>query len=228
MLPETLKRNQHLFGDIFDFKMNDSNTLWLDMSRDNPNITSNVISNIQIQEEYVFSQIKQARANVGVGGYLENRNLYQRSSIFDNEHDSRTIHLGVDLWIESGTKVFAPFEGKVFSIENNAGVGDYGPTIILKHELEGEVFYSLYGHLSLNSISTLEKGDTFSTGDELCEIGNYPENGHWAPHLHFQLMTNMDDFNEGDYPAVCTESDKRKFSHCCPDPNLLLKIPVID
>ena len=224
MLSEILQRNQHLFGDIFDFTMNASNTLWLDMSKDNPNITSEVISDPKAQEKFVFGQIEAAGARVGVGGYLEDRKLYQHSTIFDNEHDSRTIHLGIDLWIEAGTKVYAPFGGEVFSVKNNAGVGDYGPTIILKHELEGEVFYSLYGHLSLDSIRGLQKGDTFSTGDELCTIGNYPDNGHWAPHLHFQLMTNMDDFNDGDYPAVCTKADLEKFRGWCPDPRLVLII----
>jgi murein DD-endopeptidase MepM/ murein hydrolase activator NlpD len=224
MLSETIQRNQHLLGDIFDFTMNASNTLWLDMSKDNPNITSEVISNAQEQEKFVFGQIKEAGARVGVGGYLEDRKLYQRSAIFDNEHDSRTIHLGIDLWIEAGTKVYTPYDGEVFSVKINAGVGDYGPTIILKHQLEGEVFYSLYGHLSLDSIQNLNIGDSFSTGDELCAIGNYPENGHWAPHLHFQLMTNMEDFNDGDYPAVCTKADLEKFREWCPDPSIMLRI----
>lgn len=128
----------------------------------------------------------------------------------------------------TGTTIFTPYEGEVFSVRNNAGTGDYGPTIILKHQLVGVEFYSLYGHLSLDSIQNVKQGDFFATGTPLCSLGNYPENGEWAPHLHFQLITNLDDFNDGDYPAVCTEADKAKFAEYCPNPNLMLKIPCLD
>ncbi|MFK7784320.1 MAG: peptidoglycan DD-metalloendopeptidase family protein [Crocinitomicaceae bacterium] len=228
MLPNILLQNQHRFAKVFDFEMTRENTLRLNLSKENINISKEVIYDPASQEKFVRDQLQQVNARVGVGGYLENRNLYSRSAMFDNEHDSRTIHLGIDLWIEAGTKVYTPYEGEVFSVKNNAGVGDYGPTIILKHELDGVVFYSLYGHLSLDSIRNLKKDDVFSTGDELCEIGNYPENGHWAPHLHFQLMTNMDNFSDGDYPAVCTENDKAKFANYCPNPELMLQIPTLD
>ncbi|MDG1332806.1 MAG: peptidoglycan DD-metalloendopeptidase family protein [Crocinitomicaceae bacterium] len=227
MIENLLKENQDRFGDIFDFKMTSGNTVPLDFTKENPSVTRDVIYDAKSQETFVFNQIEQAGGRVGVGGYLENRNLYTRSSIFENEEDSRSIHLGIDLWIEAGTTVFAPFDGEIFSVKNNKGTGDYGPTIILKHTLEGIEFYSLYGHLSMDALN-LKKGDAFSKGDKLCELGNYPINGDWAPHLHFQLLTNLDDFKDGDYPAVCTESNKDKFSNYCPNPNLMLRIPSLD
>ncbi len=228
MLSSILKSNQHRFASIFDFELAESNALPLDFTKQNPNISREVIYDPAAQEKFVRDQLQQANARVGVGGYLENRDLYTRSSIFDNEHDSRTIHLGIDLWIEAGTTIFAPYEGKVFSVKNNAGTGDYGPTIILQHQLDGMEFYSLYGHLSLDSINNLKTGDFFETGAPLCKLGKSPENGEWAPHLHFQLITNLDDFNDGDYPAVCTEADQAKFAKYCPNPNLILRIPVLD
>ena len=36
-------------------------------------------------------------------------------------------------------------------------------------------------------------------GDVIAEIANYPENGNWATHLHFQIMLSMLDY-ETDYP----------------------------
>lgn len=228
MLSDILQSNQDRFANIFDFEMTQSNALPLDFTQENPSISREVIYDPEAQEQFILDQLDRGKAKVGVGGYLENRNLYTRSAIFDNEHDSRTIHLGIDLWIVAGTTIFTPYEGEVFSVRNNAGTGDYGPTIILKHQLEGVEFYSLYGHLSLDSIENVKQGDFFATGTPLCTLGNYPENGEWAPHLHFQLITNLDDFNDGDYPAVCTQADKAKFAKYCPNPNLMLKIPSLD
>lgn len=228
MITSLLKKNQVQFGDIFDFAITLENSLQLDFSKENELITKDIIESAISQEEFVFGQIKSAGARVGVGGYLENRKLYQRGDIFDNNSNPRSVHLGIDLWIEAGTNVFAPFDGVVLSVKNNAGTGDYGPTIILEHQLEGQTFYSLYGHLSLDSLHEVQIGQSFRTGQKLSEIGNYPINGDWAPHLHFQILTNLDDFKNGDYPAVCTEKDVLKFSNYCPNPNLVLRIPNLD
>jgi murein DD-endopeptidase MepM/ murein hydrolase activator NlpD len=227
MFSSILHNNQNRFANIFDFEMTFENALPLDFTQENPNISHEVIYDPAAQEQFINDQLKQANARVGVGGYLENRNLYTRSAIFDNEHDSRTIHLGIDLWIAVGTTIFTPFNGEVFSVKNNAGTGDYGPTIILKHQLDGVEFYTLYGHLSLDSIQKLHPGDFFETGAPLCQLGSSPENGEWAPHLHFQILTNLDDFNDGDYPAVCTKADQEKFANYCPNPNLILQIPSL-
>lgn len=228
MIASFLKKHQDQFGAIFDFNIDRSNSVALDFTKENTLITKEIIESSVSQADFVFDQIRNARARVGVGGYLEHRKLYQRGSIFDNNADPRNIHLGIDLWIEAGTAVFAPFDGEVFSLKDNKGTGDYGPTIILKHQLEETVFYTLYGHLSMDSIGDKKIGDSFATGDKLCEIGNYPINGDWAPHLHFQILTNLDDFNDGDYPAVCTQANLAKFSASCPNPNLMLRIPCLD
>ena len=51
-----------------------------------------------------------------------------------NEVDEwRTIHLGMDLFIQEGSPVFAPLDGIVHSFANNNRKHDYGPTIILEH-----------------------------------------------------------------------------------------------
>ena len=60
--------------------------------------------------------------------------------------DERNIHLGVDIWAKEGTKVLAALDGEIHSFKNNTNHGDYGPCIILKHQLEESVFYTLYGH----------------------------------------------------------------------------------
>ncbi|MNE29341.1 hypothetical protein D3C80_1228170 [compost metagenome] len=109
----------------------------------------------------------------------------------------------------------------VHSFKNNDNFGDYGPTIILKHEIEGFVFHSLYGHLSVESLNGLKEGMSVFGGQKIAELGDYTVNGGWPPHLHFQLIIDLEG-NVGDYPGVCKLSEREKYLSNCPDPSLLL------
>jgi len=152
--------------------------------------------------------------------------VYRRSRHFDGDGEPRSIHLGIDIWLEAYTPVYTPLDAKVHSFANNDNFGDYGATIILQHELEGIPFYTLYGHLSLASLSDLKEGKSYKAGDKIAEIGADPENGHWPPHLHFQLITDMLD-KKGDFYGVAPPSEKEAYAKLCPDPNLLLNIDAL-
>jgi len=80
--------------------------------------------------------------------------------------------LGIDITAIAGTEIFAPLEGSVHSFQNNSSFGDYGPTIILEHNLDGEIFYTLYGHLSLNSLDELSEGKEIKKGQKIAELGD--------------------------------------------------------
>jgi len=171
---------------------------------------------------YVFNKIYAAGAKMGIGGYMENRVIYRRSEHFSASNEvQRNIHLGIDLWAVAGTPVYAPLDAKVHSFKNNANFGDYGPTIILEHSYQGKPLYTLYGHLSLGSLDGLYDGKTIQAGDKIAEIGDYPINGDWPPHLHFQVMTDMLGMH-GDFPGVCAEADREKFAKICLNPDFLL------
>lgn len=178
--------------------------------------------------DYVFGTLLEGGQYVGVGGYDEHRVVYSRSAHFgDYAVEARCLHLGVDLWAEAGTPVHSPLNGVVHSIANNDNFGDYGPTIILQHELNGMVFHTLYGHLSLDSMDLVQEGETVRAGEQIAFIGDYPENGHWPPHLHFQIIEDMGVLR-GDYPGVATLRERDQYLANCPDPNLLLRIPELD
>ena len=55
----------------------------------------------------------------------------------------------------------------------------------------------------------------------IAEFGMRFENGNWPPHLHFQLIMDMEGWT-GDYPGVCKFSEKDKWLANCPDPDLVL------
>ena len=167
-----------------------------------------------------LSEVLQGR--VGVGGYLEDRTLYRRSSHFGGE-EPRSVHLGVDVWTKAGTEVQAPVAGRVHSFQDNQGFGNYGPTIILKHRLADQPFYTLYGHLSRASLDGLAPGQPVVQGQRIGAIGPYPENGDWPPHLHLQMMTDMLGW-VGDFPGVVAPSQRAEYAKICVDPEYLLRL----
>ncbi len=159
------------------------------------------------------------------GGYLEPRILYTTDAYLkDGFHrkERRSIHLGLDFWLDAGTPVRSLFDGEVFSVFDNEGDKDYGPTIILKHTIDAKLtFYSLYGHLSKSSL-ILSVGTLVKKGTVIGTLGNKNENGNWIPHLHFQLMLDLLG-NTHDFPGVAFPSERKVWAGICPDPNLLFK-----
>ncbi|HEY0058043.1 MAG TPA: peptidoglycan DD-metalloendopeptidase family protein, partial [Flavisolibacter sp.] len=132
-------------------------------------------------------------------------------------------HLGVDIWGPAGVPVYAPLPGTVHSFAFNDAFGDYGATLILEHELEGIIFYTLYGHLSLHSIEDKQEGETVEKGQWIAAFGEPAENGQWPPHLHFQIIQDLGAYR-GDYPGVCAVSEKEVYLANCPDPDLVLNM----
>ncbi|MNE42502.1 hypothetical protein D3C80_1366290 [compost metagenome] len=196
----------------------------MDLSVSNKALSGLALDNAFDFENFIEKNLAENNSKVAYGGYNEERNLYKRSSVFnDNKTEERNIHIGLDLWIEAGTSVLAALDGTVHSFNYNNNLGDYGPTIILEHQLENQTFYTLYGHLSLESIAELEIGTFFSKGQQLASLGDATVNGDYAPHLHFQIIKTIGD-HCGDYPGVCSKSDLDFYLENCPDPNVLLKI----
>ena len=174
----------------------------------------------------VFRRMKAAGATVGVGRYNEARLLYTSDVFATAGGENRTIHIGIDLFMQAGSPVFAPLDGVVHSFANNRAELDYGPAIILEHEVEqGRVkFFTLYGHLSEDSLEGLYAGKPIKREDRIASIGAPPTNGGWPPHLHFQIICDMLGM-QGDFPGVALSSQRDVWLSICPDPNLILGIP---
>jgi peptidoglycan LD-endopeptidase LytH len=167
-------------------------------------------------EEYIKSKLNNYQV-LGIGKYNEDRIIYRQSLSL-----TRSVHIGMDIFTLSGTPVFAPLTGRVHSFQDNDTKGDYGPTIILEHQIEGCTFYTLYGHLTWDSLN-VTVGQIISQGEQFASIGNYPLNGNWPPHLHFQIITEMLG-RRGDFPGVCSITERDYWLNICPDPNLILRV----
>ena len=69
----------------------------------------------------------------------------------------------------------------------------------------------------------MKVGSFVKKGEKIGEIGSISENGGWSPHLHFQLMLTLLDY-QNDFPGVCMEYEKDIWSSICPDPVHILNI----
>lgn len=196
-----------------------------DLTNDNAKLKEINLNNKHQFEEFITENIRENSKAYGVGKYNEDRLIYQRSDMFSGE-ESRSLHLGIDIWAPAGTEVYAPLEGTIHSFADNHHHGDYGPTIILEHEIDGRKFHTLYGHLSKESLVDLAVGKQIKQGELFAWYGHYEENVHWPPHLHFQVIEDMQEY-AGDYPGVCKPSEKEQWLANCPNPNLILNIEGI-
>lgn len=178
----------------------------------------------------LFQQIDDAGATVGVGRYNEARPIYTTDLFRAEGNDMpewRTVHVGLDLFAPAGTPIYAPLDGVVHSFADNDAPLDYGPTIILRHTVGAEqlTFYTLYGHLSRESLEGLRVGAPVPRGTRFATIGAATVNGGWPPHLHLQITTDILDL-EGDFPGVARPSQRAVRLSLSPDPNLLARIPA--
>ena len=179
--------------------------------------------------EKISGAMKRAGVRVGVGRYNEARPLYSspRFGNADNPvEERRTIHLGIDLFVAPGTGLRAPLEGVVHILANNKNPQDYGPLVILRHETgDSEEFFTLYGHLTTQTLGRLKVGQRVARGQEFARVGTPEENGGWAPHGHFQIILDLLDLG-ADFPGVAYASQRVVWTSLSPDPNLLLGIPA--
>ena len=189
---------------VIDASIPKSDYIAIDLSKANQDLNTFDVASSSAWEIYMTNYLKSHNKQVAFGGYLETRNLYNRSAYFSAqaETEQRNIHIGLDLWCPANTAVLACFEGTIHSFNNNTNFGDYGPTIILKHNSNNETFYTLYGHLSEASIANLKVGDTVAQGETIAHLGEATVNGDYAPHLHFQIIKDIQG-KTGDYPGVC-------------------------
>jgi len=182
-------------------------------------------NNLDLLQFKIEQLQKEVPNKIIAGGYLEPRALYTSTAydtIGNKGKESRSIHLGIDYWLPESTPVHAFLDGEVVISVNDAGDKEYGGLVVLKHKVEDFDFYTLYGHNTIESATKHTTGDIILKGEQVAILGNYPENGNWAPHLHFQVLLSLFDYTI-DYPGVAYLSKINVWKSICPDPNLLFK-----
>ena len=157
------------------------------------------------------------RSEYSIGRYNEDRVGVYTQELFGGE---RTIHMGIDIGGPVGTPVHAPAAGILWCAGCNSASGDYGPTLMTMHMLDGQRLWMLYGHLSEQSLRGWCGGEAVAAGQVLGWIGSKEENGGWPPHLHFQLSRVEP---EGcDLPGVVSRAEHAQALLNYPDPRDVL------
>lgn len=212
------------FRPVVPFYPEEDSLFHLDLSASNEDLSEAVYSDLDKFGAYIDALRVHTGARYLVGGYAELRKIYGVSALFDASlsDEPRRFHLGVDIWGPAGTPVYAVAAGRLHSLGWNGAKGDYGGTLILAHDNGEMTWHTLYGHLSKATLTGKAKGDVFAAGDVLGALGEPPENGWWPPHLHFQVILDMQGM-EGDYPGVCRYSEREAWLRNCPDPEGLLQ-----
>lgn len=224
-LVASLKKYQGTFHTVVPFNAEKDKLLQLNFTATNTELKAINLEDGDRFTSYIQQKIKHAGAVYGIGGYAEYRDLYSRSQIFNSAAgtEPRRLHLGIDIWGDAGTPVYAFMGGMVHSFAFNNHFGDYGATLILLHQLDGFAFYTLYGHISLSDINDIQAGQYVTRGQLIAHFGEPAENGNWPPHLHFQVIQDME-LKKGDYPGVCAYGEKDKYLKNCPDPDAILNM----
>jgi peptidoglycan LD-endopeptidase LytH len=242
-LPAILNRYSDGFHAVVPYDPAKDLLFPFDFTEQNTRLAGDEIADTERLAAYINRTLSEHGARYGFGGYGEHRTLYARSRHFDSslqaagsesarsrasffpaqEEEPRRLHLGIDIWGPAGTRVMSPLDGIVHSFAFNNKDSDYGATLILTHQLDGIGFHTLYGHLSLNSLKNLYEGKNVLRGEVIGEFGMRFENGNWPPHLHFQLIADMQGW-KGDYPGVCQFSERAVWLDNCPDPDLILRM----
>jgi murein DD-endopeptidase MepM/ murein hydrolase activator NlpD len=219
---ESVVRNREYFGPLFPQEVLGRGMAPIDLSNANVGFGSDVYGSMDRFTSFIRGYLFYRGVALAYGGYCERREMYARSAVFDSGDGvggPRRIHMGIDFWGEEGTPVLAPLDGIVHSTAMNGADGDYGATVVLRHEVDGFAFHTLYGHLSAQELAR-EEGALVTKGECLARFGGPAENGNWPPHLHLQVVVDMGG-RRGDYPGVCSDSELDSFLRNCPDPRWL-------
>lgn len=221
-------RHHSTFSPIFDFDLNTERSLVFDFSV--LGMSGKYLHSMDDRAtsiSHVATDLATCQARYGIGRYLEPRLIYTSDAYrtLGNERVlSRTIHLGIDLFVPAQTPIKNPVAGVVHSFKDNDSPGDYGPTIIIEHKIANDfTFYTLFGHLSRESLEGKYVGCCIDTGQVLGWVGAPEVNGGWASHLHYQLMLDMCGCT-GDFVGAAYPHMRDIYSSLCPNPNTLLRI----
>ncbi len=225
-----LTANSGTFAPVLGIDLQCVSSIVLDLSIGSALIHGDVTQNAEpALTQRVFAAMQDAKVAVAIGRYDEARLLYVTPAFASGDgtlQEHRIIHIGLDLFAEAGTPVYAPIDGVVHAADTQLQPLDYGGVIVLRHVTENDTeFFTLYGHLSHASATALHVGQRILRGERIASLGAPAENGGWTPHLHLQIITDFLELGS-DFPGVGTPSRRDVWRSISPDANLIVGVPA--
>jgi len=157
-----------------------------DFSSKNPKTLQYPLFDFKLFNTMIFEELDASSHQWGIGKYLEERKNLLRAypNIIEEQ---RYYHLGLDIIVPFNTPMYSPMDAEVYKTGKETTVGNYGGYIVLKHDINGVVFYSFYGHLKTPHL--VNAGDHIKAGQKFAHIGEESDSGGWFCHVHLQILT---------------------------------------
>ncbi len=160
------------------------------------------------------------------GGWMENRTRLL-SDVKYLRKNKTFLHLGIDLSFDAGTCIFAIGDGPIVHIGTDSPLkGGWGGHVLQMIKFKGKPHLLIYCHLGF--IQEKDRLRTISKGDFIGLVGNKNENGGWGPHLHLQLVSDVDHvinwahFMDKEIDGYGKVKDIAYWAKRCPDPTSLI------
>ena len=157
-----------------------------DFSPSSPRVAEYDVRTPERLQTQIFQELSDSGKSWGLGRYLEDRRVLLES-FAQYSSEQRYFHVGLDIVVRAGVRVFAPLAGRVFKMGKEPGPGNYGGYVMLKHVVNGATFYSLCGHL--NSEHVVREGQKVEQGEPFGALGEQHDAGGWFTHTHLQILT---------------------------------------
>lgn len=222
-----LDADSSTFASILEIDLRHEPCLVLDFSRASPLLNAPDAGN---SEPALTARIRRSMGDAGVRvavGRFDELRLSYDSLRGDDASDPRVVHLGVDVFVEPGLMVHAPIAGIVHDSGTGKSPLGFGPTVVIRHETgDGTVFFTLYGHLDREAPIVCPPGRAVAPGAQLGRVGTPDVNGGWTPHLHFQVIMDLLGLGRR-FPGMGRLTQRDAWRELCPNPNLVLGIPVL-
>jgi hypothetical protein len=164
---------------------------------------------VRAMDEAIGRVLEEGNAIVGIGRHAEAR-LTRPDRADDDE--ARSLHLGIDVYAPAGTLVRSPLSATVEELPDSH-------SIMLRHDVAPAIrFWLLCRGLS---VAPLHRGDDIERGQPVGTVAEEGAHGG-APHVHVQLAVDV-----AVPDAFVRPSDRVVHGALSPDPNLLLRLPLV-
>lgn len=192
-----------------------------DFSSNNPRVSEYDASDFQRFQKIIFEELAASGKSWGVGRYLEERRSLL-SPYPQMTEQGRFYHVGLDIVVPEDWPLYAPLAGTVADAGFDAGLGNYGGYVKLRHEVGGVTFYSMYGHLRTDH--AVAAGDAVNAGTLIGHIGADRDSGGWYTHTHLQIITEAAEQAGRGMDGYVTAADLAIIEDLFPSPYPLFRV----
>src|SRR3954462_10930881 len=97
-LTNYFKTHPDTIGKVVDYDTTADKLYQFDFTATNTELGLDIVTDSARFSAWVNSKLEGGNYRYGIGGYMEHRTIYARSSHFDTHDEPRRLHLGVDIW----------------------------------------------------------------------------------------------------------------------------------